>query len=59
MGSASELEYHLLLAKDLSLLAAGEHESLAGQVVEVKQMLAAFMRRLQPRPAPGKLITDN
>jgi len=50
MGSASEAEYHLLLAKDLKFLALEEHEALAEQIIEVKQMLAAFMRRLQPQP---------
>jgi four helix bundle protein len=51
MGSASELEYHLLLAKDLSLLSEATHHALAGSVVEVKQMLSTFIRALRPRPA--------
>jgi four helix bundle protein len=57
MGSASEVEYHLLLAKDLKLLTSKDHESLAAQVVEVKQMLAAFMRRLRPQPGTLKKKT--
>lgn len=39
MGSASELEYKLLLANDLELLEADEHRSLSGHVIEVKRML--------------------
>jgi len=39
MGSASELEYHLLLSFDLNLLTKPEHEKLNTNVVEVKQML--------------------
>jgi len=46
MGSASELEYHLLLARDLDLLNNPDHRKLTGQVVEVKQMLTAFVRKL-------------
>src|SRR5260370_28230748 len=40
MGSASELEYHLLLSKDLKFLAPADHERL--QVEEVKSMLASL-----------------
>lgn len=45
-GSASELEYHLLLARDLEILALGEHERLTKEVVEVKRMLTMFIKKL-------------
>ena len=45
-GSASELEYHLLLARDLSLLSSSDYDSLASEVTEVKQMLAGLIRKL-------------
>ena len=45
VGSASELEYHLLLASDLELLKKRTYEDLAGQVIEVKRMLATFIKR--------------
>jgi four helix bundle protein len=44
MGSASELEYQLLLARDLKLLDADEHQSLSGDVIEVKRMLPPWFR---------------
>lgn len=47
MGSASELEYHLLLAHDLSFLKQTDHERLARDVVEVKRMLASLIRTLK------------
>lgn len=47
MGSASELEYHLLLACDLALLKSGDYKPLANDVVEVKRMLAAFIQKLK------------
>lgn len=46
MGSASELEYHLLLARDLKLLKAKDYERLAQQTSEVKRMLTGFMHKL-------------
>src|SRR5215467_9126349 len=40
MGSASELEYHLLLSRDLHFLENEHHDRTQSQVVEVKRMLA-------------------
>jgi four helix bundle protein len=45
--SASELEYHLLLACDLGLLKVPDHERLEHGVVEVKRMLASLIKRLR------------
>jgi four helix bundle protein len=47
MGSASELEYHLLLARDLGLLSAGDYEESSQEVSEVKRMLTAFIKKLK------------
>ena len=47
MGSASELEYHLLLAKDLELLKSLDYERLAEEVIEVKRMLASLLLKLR------------
>jgi four helix bundle protein len=46
-GSASELEYHLILARDLKLLQTPDYERLSGQVMDVKRMLTSFMQRLR------------
>ena len=54
LGSASELEYHLLLSRDLEYLPAEQHVQLAGDVDEVKRMLAALIQRLRK---PGRLLT--
>ena len=45
-GSASELEYHLMLAKDLELMKLQEDEELVQRTTEVKRMLAAFLQKL-------------
>jgi four helix bundle protein len=47
MGSASELEYHLLLAKDLNFLSGEKHSQLEEDVVEVKKMLASYILQLK------------
>jgi len=47
MGSASEVEYHILLAHDLNLLGKTGYESLANDVTEVKRMLASFIKEAE------------
>ena len=46
MGSANELEYHLLLSKDLGYLKAEDHIKLQPQLEEVKRMLASLIRKV-------------
>jgi four helix bundle protein len=46
-GSASELEYHLLLARDLQILDGDESKDLEAKVLEVQRMLASLVQRLQ------------
>src|SRR5215470_4966561 len=38
-GSASELEYHFLLAKDLGYLPVADYDSMHKEVLDVKRML--------------------
>ena len=47
MGSASEVEYHLLLARDLGLLPTPAHHRLHEQTTEVKRMLASLQNRIR------------
>jgi four helix bundle protein len=49
-GSASELEYHLLLARDLLFLTPDEFRNLEAKIMEIQRMLTALSQRLQ-RPA--------
>jgi four helix bundle protein len=48
MGSASEVEYHLLLAKDLGFLKYKLYEQLQSATTEVKRMLSSFIATLKP-----------
>ena len=45
-GSASELECHLLLARDLRFLEADQFGDLEAKVLEVQRMLASLVQRL-------------
>ena len=47
MGSAGELEYQLLLARNLEYLRNPGYERLAAQVVEVKRMLSSLMQKVR------------
>jgi four helix bundle protein len=47
MGSSSELEYQLLLARDLGYVESGAHQTVEALVKEVKKMLAALIKRVQ------------
>ena len=47
MGSASELEYHLLLAFDLEFLEKHHYTPLADRVCEVKRMLTALITKVR------------
>jgi len=47
MGSASELEYHLLLAHDLNFLDDSTYNNLNNDLNEVRRMLNVFIQRLK------------
>ena len=47
LGSASELEYHLLLARDLKFIQSGEHQHFDDSTTEVKRMLTALVLKLK------------
>jgi four helix bundle protein len=51
-GSASELEYHLLLAKDLGFLDLAEYEDALKEVSGTKKMLTMLIRRIRPPRKP-------
>ena len=46
-GSASELQNHIRLAKDLGFLSSLEYAAVLNDVTSVRQMLTAFLQRLR------------
>jgi four helix bundle protein len=49
LGSASEVEYHLILAHDLGFLDEKDYRAINTQAVELKRMLTSFILKLRSR----------
>jgi four helix bundle protein len=47
LDSASELEYHLFLARDLELMKSSDYERLDQSATVVKRMLTALILKLK------------
>ena len=47
MGSATELEYHLMLSFDLGYLHDHDYEHLSNGTLEVKKMLTSLIKKLK------------
>jgi four helix bundle protein len=45
-GSANELEYHLLLARDLGYVSELHHTEMEKQLLEMKKMLVSLTRKV-------------
>jgi four helix bundle protein len=64
LGSASELEYHLLFARDLGLMPERAHKQLTDATIEVKRMLTGLASRLtdqirKAESSTGKRTTES
>ena len=46
LKSSSELEYHLIVARDMQVMSRSDFESLSAQVVEVRKMLYGLRNRV-------------
>lgn len=46
LGSACELEYHIILARDVGAMSESDFDSLMRQVVDIKRMLHGLIDRL-------------
>lgn len=49
LNSAYELEYHLMLARDIDVIPEAEARSLLAEVVEVTRMLHGLLRKISPK----------
>jgi four helix bundle protein len=47
MGSASELDYHPLLSRDLGFMAGDEFTSASAKLIEVRKMLTSFLNSVE------------
>jgi len=53
MGSASELEYTLLLSRDLGYVKGKDYEDLNAAVTEIKRMLATYLKKIRTSSKKG------
>src|SRR5579862_2197255 len=51
-GSACEVEYQLLLSRDLDLITGEQYEATVANVLEVKRMLNGLLKRVQRDARP-------
>ncbi len=49
MGSASELEYQLLLARDLKYIEPDDYQNIIQQLITAKRMLNTFLQKVRNR----------
>ena len=47
-GSTSDLEYHLLLARDLRFMNGADFKRIEAGIVEVQRMITSLVQRLRP-----------
>ena len=47
LGSATELEYHLVLASDINAVNRSDFDRIIGEVVDVKKMLVGLIKSLE------------
>jgi four helix bundle protein len=57
-GSASEAEYHILLARDLNLLPEQDYRRLSYQADELQRMLTALIQSFHPKKKEALSIPD-
>jgi len=50
LASSYELEYALLLAKDLGFVEPNLHDETRDEIVEVRKMISGLLKRLKPAP---------
>jgi len=51
LGSASELDYHLLLSKDLNYMTEADFSRLADGLTEIRKMLTSFLNSVEEQIA--------
>ena len=52
LGSTSELEYHLIIARDSSVFTKSDFDSLTAQTIEVRKMLHGLINHLKSASHP-------
>jgi len=59
LNSGCELEYHLILARDIGAMSPSDADSLLRECIEVRRMLHGLLNKLGGRPARAQPRTAN
>ena len=54
LNSAYELEYHLMLARDMEVIADAEASSLLAELIQVRRMLHGLLKRIKQKKVNPK-----
>ena len=57
LNSTSELEYHLIVARDIGAITGSDFDSLLDQTIEVRKMLHGLQNRLLASPQKATAIS--
>jgi four helix bundle protein len=58
LASSSELEYHLLVARDIGAIGQSDFISLFDQTIEARRMLHGLIKRIELGPAATQSIAE-
>ena len=59
LNSATELEYHLLAARDIGAMRQSDFLALTSQTIEIRKMLYGLLSRIRQGPPPDGPPTDH
>ena len=59
LGSASELDYHLLLSRDLGLLNNEDYEGSAKELTRIRKMLRSFLAAIEKGQLKAKAAASS
>jgi four helix bundle protein len=54
LNSSTELEYHLLIARDFEVMGVDPYDSLVRETIEVRKMLYGLLRKVEERARNSK-----
>ncbi len=54
-GSTSELEYHLMMARDIKAISNADFDALARQAIDIRKMLCGLIAKLKSPNARSPL----
>ncbi|MFL5509387.1 MAG: four helix bundle protein, partial [Gemmatimonadaceae bacterium] len=59
LNSACELEYHVMVGRDIGVINEKEAEARLRDIIEVRRMLHGLLNKLAGRPRPTALVPSN